>query len=113
MSVVVAERRNRMLDVVVLLLISCEWWWMRGFVGRAAGVSRQGRPVGGIGRHRSLNSSRLGVRSGELAHFWIGHPLLDRLISYPDRNNLSRSSQPIQNISPRGPGLCQTWWMGC
>lgn len=53
MSVVVAERRNRMLDVVVLLLISCEWWWMRGFVGRAAGVSRQGRPVGckgGAGR---------------------------------------------------------------
>ena len=29
-------------------------------------------------------------------HIWIGNPLLDRLLSYPERNNLSGSSQPIQ-----------------
>ena len=28
--------------------------------------------------------------------FWIGNPLLDRLLTYPDRHNLSGSSQPIQ-----------------
>ena len=41
-----------------------------------------------------------GARSGSEVTFWIGTALLDSLFSYPEGNNLSRSSFPIHLLMP-------------
>ena len=42
--------------------------------------------------------------------FWIGTALLDRLFSYPEADNLSRSSFPIQFVSARRLRWPLKWW---
>ena len=53
------------------------------------------------------------ARCGEEALFWIGTALLDSLLTYPERNNLSRLLFPIQFGGVCQPGgLLAAWQWG-
>ena len=53
------------------------------------------------------------ARCGEEALFWIGRALLDSLLTYPERNNLSRLLFPIQFGGVCQPGgLLAAWQWG-
>ena len=53
------------------------------------------------------------ARCGEEALFWIGTALLDSLLTYPERNNLSRLLFPIQFGGVCQPvGLLAVWQWG-